>query len=549
MNHDTDIFRPTTDGTQSTCSSPRRHFDVAVIGYGPVGATLAGLLGRAGLSVGVFDKAGAIYPQPRAVGFDHDAMRIFQRMGAASALAPHIADFRDSCYYGADGQMIRKVARLPPPFPLHWAPNYTCDQPGVEAVLRATVDAMPAVEVHLDSCLTELRDDGQSVCFAVCHGQSPTAHCYSARYLVGCDGASSTVRRSIRAELASMAYDEPWIVVDLHVDPAYLDQLPQTNVQYCEPRRPSTYIVCPGNHRRWEFMVLDGEPREGELTEPRLWELLRRWVGPAHARIWRAAAYRFHALVARQWGAGRVFLAGDSAHQTPPFLGQGMCQGLRDAGNLAWKLAMVIRGSAHARLLETYTQERRPHVEATTLLAKEIGCLLSERDPVRARARDARLLQEGGGRARTLIRQEMIPGITDGLIAADAPLAGVTLPQPRVRTADGRNCLLDDLHEPDFRILASRRADLPELRELAQAAGVALVIVCDGSDAAGDDTSPESVSDFDGLLPAWFEAHGVQGVLARPDHYVYGGFTDLAGARSLLHMLENTRVRCTPAIA
>ena len=548
MNHDTAISRPTGDSTQSTRSTLRQHFDVAVIGYGPVGATLAGLLGRAGLTVGVFDKAGAIYPQPRAVGFDHDAMRLFQRMGAAQALAPHIADFRDSCYYGADGQLIRKVARLPPPFPLHWAPNYTCDQPAVEAVLRATVDAMPAVDVHLDSCLTGLHDDGQGVRFAVREEPAQSTQHYSAAYLVGCDGASSTVRRSIRAELASMAYDEPWIVVDLHVDPAYLDQLPQTNVQYCEPQRPSTYIVCPGNHRRWEFMVLEGEPREGELSEQRLWALLQRWVDPAHARIWRAAAYRFHALVARQWDSGRVFLAGDSAHQTPPFLGQGMCQGLRDAGNLAWKLAMVVQGRADTRLLQTYTEERRPHVQATTLLAKEIGYLLSERDPLRARARDARLLAEGGGSARTLIRQEMIPGITHGLIAADAPLAGVTLPQPRVRNADGRNCLLDDLHEPVFQILASRRADIPGLRELAQAAGVALVVVCNGSGAAGDDP-PESVSDLDGLLLPWFEAHGVQGVLARPDHYVYGGFTDLAGARSLLHMLENTRVRCTPALA
>ncbi len=550
MHHDTDISRSTADGTQSTGATSRHHFDVAVIGYGPVGATLAGLLGRAGLSVGVFDKTGAIYPQPRAVGFDHDAMRIFQRMGAASALEPHIADFRDSCYYGADGQLIRKVARLAPPFPLHWAPNYTCDQPGVEAVLRATVRAMPTVAVHLDSCLTQLQDDGQTVRFSTREGQAQTVRHYSARYLVGCDGASSTVRRSIRAELASMEYDEPWIVVDLHVDSDHLGRLPQTNVQYCEPQRPSTYIVCPGNHRRWEFMVLDGEPREGELTEQRLWALLRRWVEPSHARIRRAAAYRFHALVARQWGCGNVLLAGDSAHQTPPFLGQGMCQGLRDAGNLAWKLVMVVQGRAHARLLDTYTEERRPHVEATTRLAKDIGYLLSERDPGRARERDARMLDEGGGQARTLIRQEMIPGITHGLIAADAPLAGLSMPQPRVRNAGGRDCLLDDLHEPGFRIVASRHADIPALRELAQLAGVALVVLCHGGEPPGhDDDTPESVTELDGLLLHWFDVHGVQGVLARPDHHVFGGFRDDAGARDLVLALEGTGMLRAPALA
>jgi len=524
-----------------TPQTSRTHFDVAIVGYGPVGATLAGLLGRAGLSVGVFEQTGAIFAQPRAVGFDHDAMRLFQRMGAAQALEPHIADFRDSIYCGADGQVIRNVARLPAPFPLHWAPNYTCDQPGVEAVLRATVGTMAQVQVHLDTRLSELADDGRQVGFTVLAGNGEPAH-FTASYLVGCDGASSTVRRRIGSALDSMAYDEPWIVVDLLVEQDYLDQLPQTNVQYCEPQRPCTYIVCPGNHRRWEFMVLEGEPHEGELTEQRLWQLLRRWVGPGQARIWRAAAYRFHALVARQWQSGRVFLAGDSAHQTPPFLGQGMCQGLRDAGNLAWKLAMVVQGSAHARLLATYTEERRPHVEATTRLAKEIGHLLSERDPARARERDARLLAEGGGQARTLIRQDMIPGIAHGLIAPRAPLAGVALPQPHVVPADGIACLLDDLREPGFQFVVTCRAATRSLCDLARETGLQVVALREPGTPAVHDAALQTVSEPDGLLRDWFDAHGVAGVLVRPDRYVYGGFFELSGAQDLWQTLQRSQV-------
>ena len=165
-----------------------------------------------------------------------------------------------------------------------------------------------------------------------------------------------------------MAYDQAWVVVDLLVDPAQLWRLPANNVQYCQPQRPSTFITCPGNHRRFEFMILDGEPAEGAVSEARLWSLLSRWLVPGQARIWRAAAYRFHALIAREWRRGRTLLAGDSAHQTPPFLGQGMCQGLRDAGNLAWKIAQVVNEQAPDSLLDSYTEERRPHVFETTLL-------------------------------------------------------------------------------------------------------------------------------------------------------------------------------------
>lgn len=521
--------------------APGKYYDVAVIGLGPVGATLSGLLGRAGLSVGVFEASAAIYPQPRAVGFDHDAMRIFQRMGAAAALLPHIADFRDSRYIGANGQTIRNVVRLAPPFPLHWAPNYTCDQPGVEAVLRQTIDSMARVDVHLQNQLTTLTDDGQQVRFTVRDADDALRQ-HSARYLVGCDGASSTVRRHIGSELASMEYDEPWIVVDLHVQPHWLDRLPQTNVQYCEPARPCTYIVCPGNHRRWEFMVLEGEPREGELSPERLWQLLQRWVGPQQARIWRAAAYRFHALVARQWQCGRVLLAGDSAHQTPPFLGQGMCQGLRDAGNLAWKLALVIQGRAHPDLLSSYADERRPHVEATTRLAKEIGHMLSERDPARARERDAQLLAEGSGQARTLIRQEMIPGITAGLIASDTPLAGVALPQPQVIRPDGTACLLDDLVEPGFELVVADGPHVPALHALAQQVGVALIVLLGTAPTALHTGLPLKVVEPDGLLRHWFALHKVQGVLVRPDRYVFAGFTDLQSAERALASLARADV-------
>lgn len=244
------------------------------------------------------------------------------------------------------------------------------------------------------------------------------------RSFVASDGASSPVRRELGIGLEGLDYDEPWIVVDMLVEPALLDRLPQVNVQFCEPVRPMTLINCPGRHRRWEFMMLPGEQREGALAPDFIWKLLARWLEPGLATIWRAAAYRFHALVAAEWRRGRILLAGDSAHQTPPFLGQGMCQGLRDAGNLAWKLAEILRGRASPNLLDSYAAERKPHVIETTRLAKEFGKIVSARDPVAALVRDARILDANGGQPPELLRQELIPGLGGGLLSSITPLSG-----------------------------------------------------------------------------------------------------------------------------
>jgi 3-(3-hydroxy-phenyl)propionate hydroxylase len=511
---------------------PGSAFDVAVIGCGPVGITLAGLLGREGLRVAVFDRAREVYAQPRAVGFDHDAMRLFQRIGAAEALAPHVTDFRNTVYRGVDGQVIQRVRRIEPPYPYTWAPNFTCDQPGVEAVLRATVATMPSVHFGLGSELQLLRQREDGVALVLSAADGHELHC-DARWVVGCDGASSTVRRLTGLKLRSHDYDEPWIVVDLKVGAAALARLPDTNVQYCEPERPCTYIVCPGNHRRWEFMLMPGEPREGALDPQRLWALLSRWLQPGEAALWRAAAYRFHALVAEDWRAGRVLLAGDAAHQTPPFMGQGMCQGLRDAGNLAWKLAVVQRGEAGDALLDSYTTERQPHVEATTLMAKQLGVMLSERDPQRARERDARLLHEAGGAAPTLVRQELIPPLRHGLIAVGTPRAGEMLPQPRVR--DGRReLLLDDLLGAVWRLVlvAGDEAELLAIAPAAAAHGLPLLVV--GERAGALPAGACQVQERDGLLRDWLAAAGLIGALVRPDHVVYGGFATPAEALALL---------------
>ena len=509
-------------------------YDVAIIGYGPTGATLAGLLGRRGLSVLVIDKATEIYPQPRAVGFDHDAMRLFQHVGVAAALEPHVAPFNNGEYHGIGGRVIRRLKRMAPPYPQGWSPGYTCDQPGVEAVLRAEIAKMPSVTAELGCELTTCSQTPDGVQLTL-RDQTGGELQRAARYLVGCDGASSPVRRTLGIDLENFDYDHAWAVVDVKVKPEHLSQLPPTNVQYCQPERPSTFITCPGNHRRWEFMTLPGEQREGELPEEWLWELLSRWLRPGEAEIWRSAAYRFHALIAHQWRRGRVLLAGDAAHQTPPFLGQGMCQGLRDAGNLAWKLEAALRGQAPEALLDTYTEERRPHVVATTRLAQEFGNIISERDAVKAQARDDAMLALGhNGEAQTLIRQELIPGLTTGLIATDAPLAGKVFPQPTVQRG-GETRRLDDVTGPCWRLVMLEPVPAT-LVAAAQAAGIAVVQVGTGVSAPG----VAAVHDPDGLLASWLAPANCVGALVRPDHYMYGAFATEDEAHRLLKRVAST---------
>lgn len=544
-------------------------FDVAICGCGPTGATLAGLLGRAGLRVLVLDKAATVHPQPRAVGFDQDAMRIFQCMGVAQELAAHVAPFRDAVYLGPGGHVIQRVAHVPAPWPLAWRPNYSCDQPGVEETLRAALRQMPGVTLALGQELTEAHDDGDHVQLGSRSADDPTqpARAYTARWLVACDGASSPLRRMRGIGLKSLDYDVPWIVVDMLVDPAWLGTLPDTNVQYCDPARPSTHVVCPGQHRRWEFMMLEGERPDQAITPAHLWQLLAPWLKPGQATIWRAAAYRFHALIARQWRSGRMLLAGDSAHQTPPFMGQGMCQGIRDAGNLAWKLAMVVRGQAPESLLDTYEAERAPHVEATTELARKLGVLISERDPQRARERDAALLASGGGQAPLIVRQSMIPGLRAGLVASGQPLAGAVFPQPWVVPVTGGPRMLDDLTGPAVRIVVSARAsaaDLASITRAASQAGWPVVVVHAAAPGAGAADAPDAyppppappppspppspphhadviaAREAQPVLLPWLREARCLGAVVRPDHYVYGAFRDAAGAIQLLHQLAQS---------
>ncbi len=510
-------------------------FDVVVVGFGPAGAACTGLLGKLGVRTLAIDRSRDIYDKPRAFALDHEIMRVFQQLGAAEDVKPHTAPFTPSEYYGMDGQLIKRLGSVPPPYPLGWPPNMVFTQPPVEAALRKHAAAFASVELALGTELVSFTQSADAVALEVRDG-AIAGRTVGARYVIGCDGASSTVRTLCGMRYDDLDFDEPWLVVDMLVNDQGAAKLPNVSLHHCEPARPSTYLIGPGNHRRWELMLLPGEDPKGMASEEGVWRLLSRWITPEDATLWRVAAYRFHALVASEWRRGRVFISGDAAHQQPPFTGQGMCQGVRDVANLSWKLHLALQGRAGERLLDTYAAERGAHVRRYTTLIKGLGRIICERDPVAARARDRRLLDEAGGTVQTVPRQHLLPPLETGLISAAAhPANGTIFPQPRVRIGDGV-ALMDSVCGTGFRIVVDSGFPLSALRrrDRVERLGATVVRIGEGPGAATSDGA-RALAECDGVMAGWFERYQCSAAIVRPDNYVYGV---AASAESLDNQLE-----------
>jgi 3-(3-hydroxy-phenyl)propionate hydroxylase len=343
--------------------------------------------------------------------------------------------------------------------------------------------------------------------------------------VIGCDGAASTTRSLIGVSLDDLDFDEPWLVVDVLANDRGMAKLPKTSVQYCEPDRPCSYLIGTGNHRRWELSLGHAEDPIEAATASATWSRLARWLSPDDGELWRQASYRFHALVAHEWRRDRVFLAGDAAHQQPPFLGQGMCQGIRDAANIAWKLVDVIAGNRDGRtaeaLLDSYGRERGTHVRSLTARIKEIGAMICERDPTAARLRDRRLLAECGGVVSDTPRQELMPGLDTGWLSRSHSSArGAMFPQPWLIDGEGRKQRMDHVVGYGWLlVIADVSLPSPAARH------------CLGAVRIGEGGRRET----DGVVHAWMKKNRCSAALVRPDHYVFGVASSEPELDALLH--------------
>lgn len=471
--------------------------DVLIVGAGPVGAAAALAIAAEGASVRLVDQSVGVYPLPRAAHIDHETVRILQGLGVADAVMRVSKPVSRYDFLTADRRLLMRFGRDGERgSPSGWPPSNMIHQPSVEAALRAQIASTPAIRVDEGWRLADFDDhgDGVEARFETAGGPRTC----SAQWLVGCDGARSRVRDIIRAGIDDLGFDEPWLVVDVIVRDA--SRLPDANLQICDPARPTTCVHMGSGRHRWEFMLLPGET-EDEMQQPeRVTELLEPWNVGGAVEIERTAVYRFHALVARRWRVGRAILAGDSAHQTPPFAGQGLCSGVRDAANLAWKLGAVLRGAAPAALLDTYQSEREPHVRALIGLAVMMGRTVCVTDPAAAAARDAAWL---AGSAAPAPAPGPEPG--PGCFAPGAPGSRRLFPQPVAETPDG-TVRLDDRLGPGPWLIARR---LPNGERGP-----------DGLARYGLDAP--RLAPFRDALSAWFDDHAADAVLVRPDRYVFG---------------------------
>ena len=490
-------------------------YDVAVVGCGPVGALLANFLGAAGLSVLVLERDLAIHDLPRAVHFDGEVMRVFQSAGLAREVQAVARPTSSGMQFvNADGDTLMVRRGVDGVGPHGWANNWYFHQPALDAVLRRGLERFEQVRVELGREVTSLSVSADSVQLEVLEQATGRVRDVEAAYVVGCDGARSIVREAIGTTQHDFGLHQPWLVVDLlcHEHSPRVRALPTHTVQHCDPARPRTRVYVGGQRHRFEVMLMPGDDLDAIQVPGNFWPLLADLLGPDDADVERAAVYTFHSLIARDWRAGRLLLAGDSCHQTPPFLGQGLCAGVRDVANLWWKLARVVRGHAPAGLLDTYASERIEHVREFIELAVSVGAVIQATDSKAAQQRDQQLM-EGAPRLFDFPKPQLGPGMHAG---AERPVATV-FDQPRL--ADGRK--LDEVSANRFVLIATAT--------VCSALDTAAHSACVASDIA--------IITAQGALLAWLQQHGAVAVLLRPDRYVYGLYTSAADLQPALDAL------------
>ncbi len=496
-------------------------YDIVQIGYGPVSQVLALMMARLGYRVAVIERWTEPYSLPRAVCIDHEAARILRAIGLSESLARVSQPAPRYQWFNANWEELLCIDWSAESVSGGPESNFV-HQPSLEAEFRKAVRTHPNVELNLGWDYVGHVDRGDQVEVSlreVGTGRMQTLH---TRYLVGADGANSLVREHLGIERENRGFQADWLVVDMKLNPGVVLDIPACG-QYCNPARPTT-IVPGGMHdgrvcRRWEFMRLPNETREELQSEEKVWSLLEAWVTRDQAELVRYAIYTFRSLIAESWNRGRVLLVGDAAHVMPPFMGQGMCAGIRDAWNLRWKLDTLLRGLADDRLLDSYTAERKPHVSAVIDASIYLGKVICIADPAEAAERDRAF------KAGTADPLPPFPHLTAGLLAhgPDAAPAGLLSPHGRVRR-NGQTGQWDDVVGLGFVVLlrgANPHGLLrPDQLRMLDLLG-AQVLQLDG--ASGVD----ALSDLDNKYGAFLDAHGLAGLIMRPDFYVFGGVSQM----------------------
>jgi 3-(3-hydroxy-phenyl)propionate hydroxylase len=506
----------------------RTHWPVIVVGAGPTGLTLAGLLARYGIDVLVIERSPSTVQEPRAVSIDDESLRTMQSVGVINQLVPNLVLGYGSEYFSPGGRPFLKVK--PSTLEYGFPRRNAFRQPVLEQILRGNLDRLGHAETLFETELLEFSQDNDGVALRARRGgESIDLTC---DYLAGCDGSRSLVRQSLGIDITGSTFKERWLIVDLANT---TDPTRDTKV-FCDPARPCLSLPGPNGTRRFEFMLHDGEQDADVLAPDNVASLLRRHGSDDTSVLARKVVYTFHARLAKRWRSGRVFIAGDAAHLMPPFAGQGMNSGLRDAHNLGWKLAAVVLGQLGQDLLDSYEAERRDHAGAMVKLAVRMGHIMMPRSRLQALAMQTFFrvlaLYPAARSYFAEMKYKPKPKFTRGFLL-DPPvgndrtsLVGRLFPQALVMTETGF-ALLDDVLGDGFALLASP-GTAPQTLAAALHGGTAIplraVAVLDKEDASPAEAPIVAARDLRGDLAKLLGDHPPGLFLLRPDRYVAAFF-------------------------
>ncbi|MBB3606184.1 3-(3-hydroxy-phenyl)propionate hydroxylase [Mycolicibacterium sp. BK556] len=496
-------------------------YDVAIVGYGPVGATAANLLGQMGLNVVVIERDPDIYFRARAISTDEEVLRIWQQVGLADRLNADMQPGAGATFVDAAGVPIAKL--LPADRGNGHPPQQFIYQPAVDRVLREGVDRFPNVSLLLEHECLRLIQHTDSVELMLADLTRDEFKRIRATYVIAADGGSSAIRGQLGIGFTGRTYSERWIVIDTKV----LEEWPGHDRLrfHCNPARPTVDCPTPLGHHRWEFPVRDQEDEKDLLTDEAIWKVLAyQGITKANVAIIGYACYNHHVRFADRWRVGRIFLAGDAAHAMPPWIGQGMCAGVRDVANLCWKLHAVIAGSLPDSVLDTYQDERLPHVKEVTNRAVKVGEIIIERSRMRSAVRNRffRLATKIPAFTTWLRDHRWLPDAryAAGLLAHNGnPAAGWLIPQPWVTDEKGEHVRFDDVIGGRWAVLHTG-AERP-WHEWRSAGVSAYRIVPSGGSPGAD-----RIVDRDGTLTAWMDRKKATVVVVRPDGFIYAAASD-----------------------
>jgi 3-(3-hydroxy-phenyl)propionate hydroxylase len=501
--------------------------DVVIVGAGPVGLTLANILGLQGIHTLVADERPSLIDYPRGVGLDDEAIRTFQSIGLVDPILPHTVPNQILRFFDANRRLLAEMA--PPDARFGWPKRNGFVQPMVDAELLVGLERFDHVEVawnrRMESCAET--DDGVTVEFA--DGGEPVR----ARYVVGCDGGRSVTRRLMGVSFDGTTSSTRWLVIDCANDPL---GHPNSEVG-ADPARPYVSISIAHGIRRFEFMI-HGDESDEEAEDP---VFVRRMLAqlvphPERVDIIRHRVYTHHSRIAGAFRKGRLMLAGDAAHLMPVWQGQGYNSGIRDAANLGWKLAAVVNGRAEDALLDTYDVERRKHARAMIDLSTLVGRVISPTNRRVAALRD-RVIHAASvvptlKRYILEMRFKPMPRYQEGAVVhagEEISPTGTLFIQPRVDTRDQQNVLLDDVLGPGFAVLCwsnNPRAFLgEEVFYRWKALGAKFIAARPMTQlhwTGHDDPDVVIVGDRTGALKSWFDTHTDSVLFLRPDRCIAG---------------------------